>query len=206
MPSPRPSPARRERVASPALGATITRNRSRGCPDGQGMEPLRTRTHRARRLRRDETHTEKQLWSLLRGRKVAGLKFRRQQPLGRFVVDFFCSEAALVVEADGPIHAERVEYDAEREAWLTAAGLTVLRFSNHDILEHPRRALVRILCTVSSDSSHRTRVTPLSPKRERAGVRERFFGRGGRGALTPARARPPRRRTRCRPRRARPGA
>jgi len=72
------------------------------------------------------------------------LKFRRQQPLGPFIVDFFCAEAALVVEADGPIHARLTEYDVEREAWLIAAGLKVLRFTNDEILHHPYRVRVAI--------------------------------------------------------------
>jgi very-short-patch-repair endonuclease len=91
-------------------------------------------------LRRHETEAERVLWELVRGRKLLGLKFRRQAPIGRFVVDFFCHERALVIEADGPIHLERVEYDGEREAWLDRQGFTVVRFSNVEILSEPHAA------------------------------------------------------------------
>jgi hypothetical protein len=78
---------------------------------------LRAITHRARSLRQEETEAERALWRLLRGRQL-GLKFRRQTPVGHFVVDFLCREASVVLEVDGPIHDTCREYDAEREAWL----------------------------------------------------------------------------------------
>ena len=89
------------------------------------------------------------LWGLVRGRKLLGLKFRRQAPIGRFVVDFLCHEQALVVEADGPIHVDRGEYDGEREAWLARQGFTVVRFSNAEILSEPQAVQRRILATLS---------------------------------------------------------
>jgi very-short-patch-repair endonuclease len=89
------------------------------------------------------------LWELVRGRKLLGSKFRRQAPIGRFIVDFLCHERARVVEADGPIHVDRVEYDAEREAWLARQGFTVLRFSNAQVLSEPHAVQRRILATLS---------------------------------------------------------
>jgi len=85
----------------------------------------------ARRLRAQPTAAEAKLWSLLRGRQVAGLKFRRQAPVGRYVADFVCLRHQLIIEADGPFHAEKAEHDARRDAWLKSEGYRVLRFSNH---------------------------------------------------------------------------
>jgi len=109
----------------------------------------RARTRTARELRRHETTAERVLWELVRGRKLLGSKFRRQAPIGRFIVDFLCHERARVVEADGPIHVDRVEYDAEREAWLARQGFTVLRFSNAQVLSEPHAVQRRILATLS---------------------------------------------------------
>ena len=91
-----------------------------------------------------ETPAERALWRLLRGRGLAGAKFRRQQPLGPFTVDFFCHAARLVVEADGAPHFPAPPRDQARDAWLRAAGLTVLRLPNSEILYRPARALERI--------------------------------------------------------------
>jgi len=90
------------------------------------------RRDRARRLRRDQTETEARLWETLRGRRFEGWKWRRQAPVGPFIVDFLCLEAAVAVELDGGIHAERADYDARRDAYLRARGLQVLRFWNSE--------------------------------------------------------------------------
>lgn len=97
------------------------------------------------------------MWDLLRARRLAGLKFRRQQPLGPYVVDFYCEEAALVVEADGPIHYQRRAYDRARDTFLEKAGLAVLRFTNEQILAKPRSVLRRIAGVAEPRSS---RVSP----------------------------------------------
>jgi very-short-patch-repair endonuclease len=103
----------------------------------------RPQTFRARALRRSSTPAETALWTLLRNRSL-GAKFRRQQPLGPFIVDFLCADAGLVVEADGGYHDAIADQDAARDEWLYAAGFTVLRLTNEEILEHPERALLRI--------------------------------------------------------------
>ena len=105
---------------------------------------LRPLTFRARTLRRAETPAERVLWRWLRGRKLVGAKFRRQQPLGPFVVDFFCDEARIVVEADGDGHFPAPLSDQRRDAWLAAAGLTTLRFENCQILDDTPTVLDRI--------------------------------------------------------------
>ena len=105
---------------------------------------LRPLTYRARALRRAETAAERELWRSLRGRKLEGAKFRRQQPLGPFVVDFFCDEARLVIEANGAPHFPSPPRDRTRDRWLAIAGLTVLRFENCQILEHTAAGLDHI--------------------------------------------------------------
>jgi very-short-patch-repair endonuclease len=92
------------------------------------------RRDRARRLRRDQTEAEAKLWEALRASRLDGWKWRRQAPVGPFIVDFLCLEAAQVVELDGGIHAERAHLDARREAYLRARGLQVLRFWNREVL------------------------------------------------------------------------
>jgi len=87
----------------------------------------------ARRLRRDMTDAERRLWSFLRNRALSGLKFRRQQPVGPYIVDFICPEAGIVIELDGGQHA-RSRTDAARTALLQALGYRVLRFWNNDVL------------------------------------------------------------------------
>jgi very-short-patch-repair endonuclease len=105
---------------------------------------LRPQTYRARQLRRQSTPAETALWELLRGRRIDGAKFRRQQPLGPFIVDFVCVEAWLVVEADGAPHFPKPPHDQMRDHWLSAAGLLVLRLPNHQILHHPDYVVQRI--------------------------------------------------------------
>lgn len=87
----------------------------------------------AREMRREPTEAEAHLWERLRGRGVDGCKFRRQQPVGRYIVDFYCPRAKLVIEVDGPIHAQTVEEDAGRQAELEALGLFVIRFTNDEV-------------------------------------------------------------------------
>ena len=90
----------------------------------------------ARRLRREMTGAEGRLWSLLRGHRFVGVSFRRQTPIGPWVVDFLCASARLVIEVDGGQHCEPegVARDRRRTEWLEAAGYRVLRFWNHEVL------------------------------------------------------------------------
>jgi very-short-patch-repair endonuclease len=88
---------------------------------------------RARELRHPQTPAEQRLWATLRDRRLGGFKFRRQHPIDRFIVDFFCHECSLVVEVDGESHATQVEYDQARTEWLNDHGCTVVRFSNQDV-------------------------------------------------------------------------
>ena len=83
----------------------------------------------------DGTDAERAVWRLLRNRQFSAAKFRRQHPIGRYVVDFYCHEHRLVIEIDGGQHAP--ERDARRTAFLTRQGLTVLRFWNNEVLGNP---------------------------------------------------------------------
>ena len=91
-------------------------------------------TLRARQLRSHPTEVETKLWRHLRLRQIGGYKFRRQQPLGSYIVDFICLEKKLVVELDGGQHAARISEDAQRTTWLESQGFHVLRFWNHQVL------------------------------------------------------------------------
>ena len=89
----------------------------------------------ARQLRQEPTSAEVRLWDALRGRRLAGLKFRRQHPYEQFVLDFFCVEHQLVVELDGGVHAEPTQAarDAERTEFLQSRSIRVLRFKNETV-------------------------------------------------------------------------
>jgi very-short-patch-repair endonuclease len=97
----------------------------------------RTR-HQAQSLRRRPTDAERKLWYVLRSMKPMGIHFRRQAPIGAFIVDFVWYAGELVVEIDGGQHAElQREYDQRRTAWLQSQGYRVLRFWNNDVLKTP---------------------------------------------------------------------
>jgi very-short-patch-repair endonuclease len=88
---------------------------------------------RAKELRREQTPTEQRLWAKLRSKQLLGFKFRRQHPIGRFVVDFCCARNKLVIEIDGGSHAAQVEYDDSRTAYLEERGYTVICFTNEQV-------------------------------------------------------------------------
>jgi very-short-patch-repair endonuclease len=105
-------------------------------------------TERTRRLRKHLTEAERRLWQKLKRRQLASMKFRRQQPIGAFVVDFVCFERRLIVEVDGGQHAEQVPYDEHRTRWLEAQGYRVLRFWNNEVLAHTEAVAQVILDAV----------------------------------------------------------
>lgn len=99
---------------------------------------------RARQLRKNMTLPERALWRLLRDRRLAVLKFRRQQPVGSYIVDFFCESAGLVVELDGTSHDGHAGYDHQRQAWLESQKLRVLRIANDDVLCDPEAVVIGV--------------------------------------------------------------
>jgi very-short-patch-repair endonuclease len=106
------------------------------------------RIKRARKLRAEATEAEIRLWSRLRRKQLDGFRFRRQQPIGPYAVDFYCPEARLIIELDGGQHAEREAEDAERTAWLETRGCRVLRFWNNDTLSNTEGVLTMILAAL----------------------------------------------------------
>ena len=90
---------------------------------------------RAREMRSNATDAEKRMWEILRAKRMGGFKFRRQHPLGQYIVDFICLPARLVIEVDGDTHGdEREMADQKRTDYIEKVVLRVIRFSNHDVL------------------------------------------------------------------------
>ncbi|MCA9090610.1 MAG: endonuclease domain-containing protein [Planctomycetaceae bacterium] len=106
---------------------------------------------RARELRREMTGPERVLWKVLRDRRLAGLKFRRQVPIESFIADFACTEQRLIIELDGESHADRFEYDRRREMVLKSAGWRVCRVGNDDVLKNLEGVLLRIVAASGLD-------------------------------------------------------
>jgi very-short-patch-repair endonuclease len=100
---------------------------------------------RARELRHTMTEAEKILWESLRGNRLGGLHFRRQQVIAGYIVDFYCHAAGLAVEVDGPVHEAQAEYDAERDMVLAGHEVRVLRIQNQEVTETPDTVLEEIL-------------------------------------------------------------
>jgi very-short-patch-repair endonuclease len=106
-----------------------------GTPSDKATDwPMQEKWNRARQLRRSPTDAERCLWRHLRRKNLATHKFRRQYPIDRYIVDFVCVSAMLVVEIDGGQHLDAVEYDAVRTRVIEALGYRVLRFWNDDVL------------------------------------------------------------------------
>jgi len=120
----------------------------------------------ARRLRRDQTDVERKLWSRLRDRRLCGVRFRRQHPIGPFIVDFCSIEANLVIELDGGQHALQARSDAARTEFLRRQGYRVLRFWDNEALANIDAVLQRIVEALRADIAH-PHPNPLPPTRER---------------------------------------
>jgi very-short-patch-repair endonuclease len=120
---------------------------------------------RARSLRRDLTDAERIIWNGVRGHRMHGASFRRQTPIGPFVVDFVCHDAMLIVEIDGGQHfeSEHIKRDARRDAFLKSKGYRILRFNNHDVMTNRQGVLETIAAAVVRAPS-----PPLPRKRGRA--------------------------------------
>ena len=100
------------------------------------MKPRNSLYPFARELRNNSTDTERFLWRYLKNRQIEGVKFRRQQPVEAYIVDFVSFDKRIVIELDGGQHAENEEYDVQRDACLRANGFVVLRFWNNDVIEN----------------------------------------------------------------------
>ena len=112
-----------------------------------------SQVERARSLRRQSTDAERVLWKNLRRRELAGWKFRRQAPIGPYIVDFVTFDGKLIVEADGGQHAESKQRDEERSGWLSKEGFRILRFWNNDVLTNTGAVLETIRAELESNES-----------------------------------------------------
>jgi len=114
----------------------------------------RKSTEIARTLRKQMTDAERVLWRYLRNRNLTNLKFRRQVPIGGYIVDFLCYEKKLIIEVDGGQHAVEEEADRKRTEWLEKQGYRVIRFWNHDVLMNMDSVARKILeyCGVDEPS------------------------------------------------------
>jgi very-short-patch-repair endonuclease len=118
-------------------------------------------TKRARTLRHDLTRAERRLWYALRRDQLNGFSFRRQHPVGSFVLDFYCSAARLAIELDGGQHNEETRrYDEQRSHWLAAKGIRVVRFWNNEVLSNLEGVLVVIASVLAT---HATPTRTASP-------------------------------------------
>ncbi len=100
--------------------------------------------HQAKNLRKEMTPAEQKLWQHLRNRRLFELKFRRQHPVGRFILDFYCHEYLLIVEVDGGIHELQTERDQLWTKWLQQQGYKVMRFKNEDVIFNIKGVLTEI--------------------------------------------------------------
>ena len=105
-------------------------------------------------LRSNMTPAEATLWRALKGSKASGLKFRRQQGIGPFILDFYCPKYRIGIELDGASHDNKFEYDAERTAYLHEQGIRVLRFSNQQVFTSMQVVLAEIIRAASGGSDH----------------------------------------------------
>jgi very-short-patch-repair endonuclease len=104
---------------------------------------------RAREMRRNMTAEESILWARLRGNRIGGHHFRRQQVIDGFIVDFYCHRAGLVVEVDGLVHDGQVEYDAQRDRILSGRGLRILRVTNEEVKRNLEGVIDRIAANLT---------------------------------------------------------
>lgn len=116
-----------------------------------GQKVTEQKVRRAKELRQKMTPAEQRLWQQLRANRLDGWHYRRQQIIEGFIVDFYCHRAGLVIEVDGPIHARQQAADAERETILRARGLTVLRFTNRQVMNDMRTVLQEIRRVLDAD-------------------------------------------------------
>jgi very-short-patch-repair endonuclease len=121
----------------------------------------------ARTLRKRSTDAENTLWKSLRAKRLQGLKFRRQEPIGKYIVDFVCYEKKIIIEIDGGQHSVDKEKDQERDHWFKTKGFEVLRFWNNDVLKKTEEILEIIMKRCLESPS------PLSPPIKGGDIQEK---------------------------------
>jgi very-short-patch-repair endonuclease len=130
----------------------------------QRLPMTRPATSRAQILRTEPTPAERMAWQILRDRRLQGIKFRRQSPIGIFIVDFHCRELNLVIELDGKIHEgpRQSAHDENRDSYLRSLGCTILRFSNREIFADREILVSKILETAATLRQSPSPMSPLS--------------------------------------------
>ncbi len=118
-------------------------------------------SQRARALRKRMTDAERLLWRHLRNRELGGWKFRRQYPVGPFIVDFICVEKNVVIEVDGGQHAENEALDIQRSAYLNKMGYRVFRFWNNEVLQETEAVLEAIFAILANGKQNSPHPNPL---------------------------------------------
>jgi very-short-patch-repair endonuclease len=116
----------------------------------------------ARKLRRSSTGVERKLWHRIRDKQVEDFRFRRQRPIGKYIVDFVSLEAKLIIEVDGGQHATREVQDAARTIFLESLGYRVVRFWNNEVIDDMEGVLERIRATLLQ--SAKSNPTPRPPR------------------------------------------
>jgi very-short-patch-repair endonuclease len=145
-PLPNPSPARGVGLnSSPLAGEEGARREAVGRRGG-----AQSLLHLAKRMRHAPTEAERKLWSILRAKRLSGWKFRRQQQIDCYIVDFICFERRLIIEADGSQHAEGA--DLVRDAYLAEQGFTMLRLWNNEILGNSEGCFTAIIAALENPS------------------------------------------------------
>lgn len=121
----------------------------------------------AKALRTNQTEAESRLWYQLRAHRFMNLKFKRQKPMGHYIVDFVCLEHQLIIELDGGQHADQVEYDKARDDYFNIEGFTVLRFWNNEVMQEMEAVLGKIQDVVLNRiDGARPHPSPLQPAGE----------------------------------------
>ncbi|MBN8919811.1 MAG: endonuclease domain-containing protein [Rhizobiales bacterium] len=156
-----PSPASRHRRSAPSPLR------------GEGREPVAV----ARRLRANMTDAERKLWFALRDRRLGSFKFKRQVPIGSFIVDFVCHDAGLIVEVDGGQHADSAA-DIRRQSWLEAQGFHILRFWNNEVLSNLNGVLQTLLAALNEANAMRLAAKPSPVTGEGGRERSKRPGEG----------------------------
>jgi very-short-patch-repair endonuclease len=124
----------------------------------------------AKALRKRMTDAERLLWRHLRNRELGGWKFKRQYPVGSFIVDFICPEKNIVIEVDGGQHAENEELDIQRSAYLNEMGYRVLRFWNNQVLQETEAVLEAIFAIIAGTAQNSPSPRPSPPLGERGAL------------------------------------
>ena len=128
------------------MGTSKFPSPSMGEGQGEGNHNLKnTLLSPARALRQSSTDAESLLWKHLRAKRFKKLKFKRQEPIGKYIVDFVCYEKRIIIEVDGGQHSADKDKDHERDNWFRGEGFKVLRFWNHEVLTQTDAVLTAIM-------------------------------------------------------------